>query len=80
MRRRPSLTYHRAAVIRGAAVTLVTGSVLGLVLWLPIDRATVVAGMAVSVIATIAPTWKNATRSPRPSARRRPPSHRGRIQ
>lgn len=59
MRRRPSATHRRAAVIRGSAAILITGSVLGLVVCLPLDRATLVAGIVISLVTSIAPVWLN---------------------
>jgi hypothetical protein len=40
-------------------IILVAGGVLGLVLCLPIERASLVSGMVVSVVASAAPVWLN---------------------
>ncbi len=53
MRRRPSPTHHRVGVTRTSITIVVTGGVLGLVLWLPIDRATLV-GSIIAAVATSA--------------------------
>lgn len=75
MPRRPSTTHRRTAVIRGAAAILIVGTVLGLVLWLPIDRATLVVGMITSLVTSIAPVWLNTSRSTPARGRRRSSSY-----
>lgn len=76
MRQRLRVSDRRVGVIRGSAATVITGTVLSLVIWLPIDRATLVAGIVVSLVTSAAPAWLSANGSTAPRGHRRSSSGR----
>jgi hypothetical protein len=63
---------RRVAVIRKAAILLIAAGALGLVLWLPTDRAVAVAGMIGSLAACAVPALLDGMvkREPRTQSRR----------
>jgi hypothetical protein len=76
MRQRPSSTRNPLNAIRRSATVLVVCGIFSLVLWLPLDRATLVAGLVGSVVAGVGPAWKIRSGQDTRPLRQRPASRR----
>ncbi|MEU4673936.1 hypothetical protein AB0F91_39775 [Amycolatopsis sp. NPDC023774] len=53
---------HDGGVVPRVLCTAAAAGVLGLVVWLPVDRATAVASLVGSVVAGVAPAWFDRTK------------------